>query len=345
MTRSAEETDRPIRVLLVEDNPDDVAIIRRMLARYTRVSFQVDAVTSTIDCVERCRDGAFDAVLLDYSLPGEDGIAFLRRFRDTSHAPPVIMLTGQGDERIAAEAMRHGAYDYFPKDAISSEVLGRAVHQALEKFRLEAQLIDDELEGTEQVIFTLAAAAEAKDRTTASHLRRMARYAVNLGRGLGLDERQLLVLKYGGILHDIGKIGISETILAKPGPLAPDEWREMQQHPIIGERIVTPLRLAAEVSPIIRHHHERWDGRGYVDSLSGEGIPLLARVVSIVDAFDSMSSDRPYRRALSADQVRARLAAGAGSHWDPDIMRVFLELIDRNEIEFIPAYDQQSRAA
>jgi len=220
--------------------------------------------------------------------------------------------------------MRLGAYDYYPKDAISSEVLARAIHQALEKYRL-----DQQLENTEQVIFTLAAAVEAKDPTTGDHLKRMSDYAVRLGQALDLNEHQLMILRYGGILHDIGKVGVSEAILCKPGSLTEPEWDEIRQHPVIGERICAPLRFSHEVGPMIRHHHERWDGQGYVDWLSGDEIPLLARVISVLDAFDAMSHDRPYRKALPPDEVVRQLSEGAGKQWDPDITGTFLDLLRR----------------
>ena len=244
-----------IRVLLVEDNPADVAIATRILGRYAHAQFAVSSVASADECVSALEGGRFDLVMLDYGLPGEDGLTLLRRLKDGNGAPPIIMLTGQGDPRVASEAIRAGAYDYFPKDSLNSDMLGRAAHQALEKHQLETQLIDEQIEGTEQVIFAMAAAAELKDSETEHHLRRMAVYAVRLGQELRLDERDLLLLRYGGILHDIGKIGVSETILREPGPLTADQWHEMRRHPLIGERICQPLRMSAALAPIVRHHH------------------------------------------------------------------------------------------
>ena len=313
-----------IRVLLLEDNPHDSEIVKRMLGKYERARFEIDSVGSTSEATDALREKPFDLLLLDYNLPGENGLSFLRRVSAEADAPPVIMLTSCGDERVAAEAMRLGAYDYYPKDAISSEVLARAIHQALEKYRL-----DQQLENTEQVIFTLAAAVEAKDPTTGDHLQRMSDYAVRLGQALDLNEHQLMILRYGGILHDIGKVGVSEAILCKPGSLTEPEWDEIRQHPVIGERICAPLRFSHEVGPMIRHHHERWDGQGYVDLLSGDEIPLLARVICVLDAFDAMSHDRPYREALPPDEVVRRLSEGAGKQWDPDITGTLLDLVRR----------------
>lgn len=179
----------------------------------------------------------------------------------------------------------------------------------------------------EQIMVALAAAAEGKDPTTSGHLQRLARYALLLGRALGLDEEQLRILRYGALLHDIGKLAVKEAILCKPGPLTDEEWEEVRQHPLIGERVCSCLWLSRLVAPIIRHHHERWDGKGYVDGLAGTEIPLLARIVSVVDAFDAMSSDRPYRRALPQAEVLRRLSEGAGSQWDPEIVEGFIDVV------------------
>jgi putative two-component system response regulator len=321
-----------IRLLMIDDNLMDVEIVRNMLRQYPRANFELQYMHSTEKALLALSEHAFDLVLLDHNLPGEDGLSFLKRLSDKSDAPPIIMLTGDGDERLAAEAMRHGAYDYFPKKSINSVVLARAIHQALEKFQL-----DQQLESTERVIFTLAAAVEAKDPTTGEHLRHMSRYAVALGEGIGLGQHDLLLLRYGAILHDIGKVGVSEAILCKPGPLDDREWEEMHQHPVVGEQICSELRFAKQVGPIIRHHHERWDGQGYIDGLAGEDIPLLARVVSIVDAYDAMTSDRPYRAALPVSEALNRLQLGAGEQWDPGMVDVFVQSTHRTSRETEPA--------
>lgn len=314
------------RLLMIDDSPTDVEIVRSMLRQYPRATFELQHVYSTDDAVEPITGGGFDLVLLDYNLPGEDGLSFLKRLAGNPNIPPVIMLTGDGDERLAAEAMRNGAYDYFPKKSINSAVLARAMHQALEKFDL-----DQQLDNTEQVIFTLAAAVEAKDPTTKEHLVRMTEHAVRLGHAMKLQRHQLTLLRYGAILHDIGKVGVSELILCKPGPLDAEEWEEMRQHPLIGEKICESLRFAEDVCPMIRYHHERWDGEGYVDGLAGGQVPLLARVLSVVDAFDAMTSDRPYRSALPLEEALRRLRHGAGTQSDPAIIAVFAEMMEDYE--------------
>jgi putative two-component system response regulator len=182
-------------------------------------------------------------------------------------------------------------------------------------------------------MLALAAAAEGKDPTTGGHLRRLAQLAALLGQELGLSGHQLQILRCGTLLHDIGKLAVRTAILCKPGPLTQDEWEEMRQHPLVGERICGCLRWSQQVGPIIRHHHEHWDGSGYPDGLGGPEIPYLARIASVVDAFDAMSSDRPYRKALAPRDVIRRMSAGAGKQWDPEIVQVFLELIEREGLD------------
>ncbi len=321
-TRIQGPPPRTVRLLFVADNHLDVEVIRVMLRLCPRTKFQVEPVGSTEECLEALRVNSFDLILLDHNLPGVDGLSFLKSLDHNGGLPPVIILTEQAGERVAEEAMRYGAYDCFPKDRLSSQGLARSIHRALETFWLNQRLED-----IERVSLALATAVESRDPAIEGHLHRMAHYAPQLGQTLGVDQHQLRLLKCGGILHDIGKLGVSEAILSKPGPLTEAEWQEMRQHPIIGERICAPLKFLREIGPIIRHHHQRWDGEGYPDSLSGEEIPLLARVISVVDAFDAMSFDRPYRKALPPDEVVRRLSDGAGTQWDPEITQALLDLV------------------
>jgi putative two-component system response regulator len=179
-------------------------------------------------------------------------------------------------------------------------------------------------EYVENVVLALTTAVGAKDAYTEGHLHRLARYALAIGERLGLGEGELRMLRYGALLHDVGKIGIDERILQKAGPLTIGERYVMQQHTLIGERIIASLEFASAVGPIIRHHHERWDGRGYPDRLAGLDIPIGARIVAISDAFDAMITQRPYNYVLSITEAIRRLQAGAGSWWDPQAVKVFL---------------------
>jgi len=200
--------------------------------------------------------------------------------------------------------------------------IGGAVAQAL--------LLED-LDSSETVILSLAHAIEAKDPTTEGHCRRLAQHAEQLGRALGFSGARLRILRMGATLHDVGKIAIPEAILDKPGALTAAEYAIMQRHPIAGAEICAPLRSARDLIPAIRHHHERWDGTGYPDHLAGEAIPLDARIIAIVDAYDAMTSDRPYRRGLPVEKALAIMRENRGPQWDPTLLAIFLTLIASTE--------------
>jgi putative two-component system response regulator len=190
---------------------------------------------------------------------------------------------------------------------------------------LRLKRVYDSLDSTEQVIYSLAAAVEAKDPYTEAHTQRVAESARRIGVRMGLAPEDLDALYRGGIVHDIGKIGIPDAILLKPGQLDSEERVRMNLHPVIGENIVAPLRSSADLRPMIRHHHERYDGTGYPDRLASEAIPLLARILSVCDAYDALISDRPYRAHLSHDRALAILEEGAGHQWDPHIVQLVVD--------------------
>jgi HD-GYP domain-containing protein (c-di-GMP phosphodiesterase class II) len=177
---------------------------------------------------------------------------------------------------------------------------------------------------TEQLIFALAAAAEAKDHLSERHPKRVANTSWRVGKRLGLQESDLVALYRGGLVHDIGKIGVPDEILLKPGPLNAEEERKMREHPVIGERIVKPYPSAADLLCIVRSHHERFDGGGYPDGLTGHKIPLLARIVSVCDAYDALASDRPYRVRRNSAEAIETLMRGAGQQWDRELVYLFL---------------------
>ena len=187
----------------------------------------------------------------------------------------------------------------------------------------------DSLDRAEQVIYALAAVVEAKDPYIEAHTQRVADSGRRIGVRMGLPREDLAALYQGGRIHDIGKIGVPDEILLKPSPLDPVETDRMHQHPVIGENIVAPLRTGAGLLSMIRHHHEHYDGSGYPDGLAGERIPLLARIVSVCDAYDAMTSDRPYRRGQSPEQAMAVLRQGAGGQWDPQIVQLMVEELRR----------------
>jgi cyclic di-GMP phosphodiesterase len=301
---------------------DDIGANRQLVAAYL----------AGVDCdVVEAEDGEQaltvyeehrpDLVLLDVRLPGLDGHEVCRRIKELpgGRLVPVVMITTlsqTGDRVLALEA---GADDFMSKPVERVELVAR-VRSAL---RLKA--LYDTLESAERVIFSLATAVEAKDAYTERHTERVAATARRLGELLELPEADLDALYRGGMIHDIGKIGVSDAILLKPGPLNAGERRLMREHPLIGERIIRPLRSGADLLPIVRHHHERFDGRGYPDGLAGQEIPVSARVVAVCDSLDALTSDRPYRPGRSLEQSLDLLLRGAGTQWDPEIVDILVD--------------------
>jgi len=259
-----------------------------------------------------------DLVLLDVQMPGMDGYEVCRRIkaRPRGRLLPVVMITALDHPKDRVLALESGADDFMSKPVDRIELVAR-VRSAL---RLKA--LYDNLDSADQVIFSLAAAVEAKDAYTERHTHRVAETARRVGEKMGLSERALDALYRGGIIHDIGKIGVPDAVLLKPGPLDARELATMRMHPIIGESIVRPLRSGASLLPIIRHHHEHFDGGGYPDGLARRAIPHLARIVAVCDAYDALVTDRPYRRAKSVDEAMAILNDGAGHQWDPEAVEV-----------------------
>lgn len=303
-------------ILIVEDNPHVADALSRLLDECGYSSTVAMDGHSALRFVELSPP---DLILLDIHLPDIDGLHLCAELKqqEATRFIPIIIITVHADRQAQLMSIEAGADGYLQKPVDWQELAVRV------RTLLRVKRRNDTLEPAENVIFALARTVEARDAYTEGHLHRLARYSTAIGERLGLMEAELTVLRYGAWLHDVGKIGIDETILLKKGPLTPAEYRVMQQHTLIGERIIAPLRMSAKVGPIVRGHHERWDGRGYPDGLAGAAIPLGARVVAVVDAFDAMTTKRPYNRVLSAEEALERLQGGAGTIWDAQIVATF----------------------
>src|SRR5581483_8379380 len=253
-----------------------------------------------------------------------NGISICRvlRANPQTQLVPVVLIAGQDSDEDLMEAAAAGADDFLEEPFRSAEVLSRV------RSLLRLKRYTDEMERAEQVLFNLALRVEARDACTSGHCERLSRYSVAVADRLGLGAEQRLALRHASLLHDVGMIGVPEAILLKPAPLTPEERKVVETHPIAGEQICAPLRSMREVLPIIRHHHERFDGSGYPDGLAGTRIPITVRIFSVADVFDALTSDRPFRKALSMSQAITVMQEEVRLGWlDPAVVEVFESLI------------------
>jgi putative two-component system response regulator len=304
-------------VLVVDDGAANRELIEACLAG---VDCEVRTAAEGQTALMMIEGRAPDLVLLDVQMPGMDGYEVCRRIKANPNCRllPVVMITSLDRTEDRVRALESGADDYMSKPVERVELVAR-VRSAL---RLKA--VYDSLDRAEQVIFALAAAVEAKDPFTEAHTQRVAESARRIGARMGLSDAELDALYRGGLIHDIGKIGVPDAILLKKGRLDAEELVRMRAHPIIGESIVSPLPSGAELLPIIRHHHERFDGGGYPDGLRGHEIPRLAGIVAVCDAYDALVNDRPYRPRRTVDEAASILTSGAGTQWDRGVVEAFV---------------------
>jgi putative two-component system response regulator len=309
------------RVLVV----DDESACSRLLVRLLTPEFHVDVATDGETALTTINLTPPDIILLDVGLPGMNGIDVCRAIKraPTTRLTPVVLVTGQGGREHRLAGIDAGADDFLEKPFDTEQMKARI--RSLTRLKRYT----DELDSAESVIMSLALTVEARDPYTEGHCERLSSYAVALGAALGLSNDDLGALSRGGFLHDVGKIGISDALLLKNGRLTREEYERVKQHPVIGERLLGDLRSLAPVRPIVRHHHERLDGSGYPDGLRGAEIPLLAHVVSIVDAFDAMTTPRPYRMAISHREACAELRADvARGRMSRDLVEMFVAVLE-----------------
>lgn len=309
------------RVLVVDD--DDVG--RELTAEMLRLrGYTVRAAGSCREGMEIFQQWSPDLAVLDVVLSDGSGIEMCRQFKQDSHTRlvPIVLITGLTDHDAKIRGIEAGADDFLNKPVDPPELFARA------DSLIKLKRYTDELDRAEDVLFTLAMGIEARDKYTQGHCQRLSTHAAALGQRLSLPAPDIQALRRGGVLHDIGKISVPDAILRKPGGLTGEEWAVMRLHPSSGEAICRPLRSMARVLPIIRHHHEHWNGGGYPDHLSGEGIPLLARILQVVDAYDALVTERPYKPAWPPEQARHQLLTEAAQGWwDPHIMNEYLDLL------------------
>ena len=319
------------RVLVVDDEPVIRELIMEILAE---AGYDVLGAETAAAALELLPDPEISLVVSDIVMPGSTGLEFLASARAVRPSLPVVMVTGAGTHTNLSGALALGA-DGLVMKPFSHADLQAAVAAALDRARrgeseLRARLLTPTLAGA------LANAIEAREPSLQGHCERLAALGVRLGLELGLSDELIETIRLGAILHDVGKIGIPDRILLKPGPLTDEERAIMRTHPLIGDHVLAPLEDLQRVRPVVRHHHERWDGTGYPDGLAGETIPVAARVVAVADAIEAMSGIRTHRQAMGVDAIAAELRAYSGAQWDARVVDAALALVERGELRFGP---------
>ena len=308
-------------ILVVDDNDLNLALMRDLLSSR---GYHVVTAMSADQAWQAIRGEHPDLVLLDVIMPGRSGYDLCRELKENASTRliPVVMVTGLTDRDDRIRGKEAGADEFLTKPFFPEELFARV------KSLLRIKEYTDELEHAEAVLKALALSVEARDPYTEGHCERLSRYARNLGNHLGLGSEDVLALERGGFLHDLGKITIPDAILKKHNNLTPEEWEIMKQHPVIGENICRPLRSLRNVLPIIRHHHEHWNGSGYPDGLRGDEIPLLARILQVGDVYDALRTERPYKPSLRHEQCEATMLDEARRGlWDKELVHEFFFML------------------
>jgi len=336
---------------------DDDRSIRDVLADgLGALGYRVSTADNAREAFRTLEQEGIRLVLTDIDMPGENGIELLRRIKARDPDVDVIMVTGVVDVDTAIGAIRQGASDYVTKPFNLAEV-ALVVERTLEKRRLvlenrayqqrleqmvaartaelaqkkeEVERLYRQLEASyESTLQALVTALDYRDNETQGHSRRVVEYAVLLAERMGIEEPELAWVRRGAILHDVGKIGVPDAILKKPGPLSQEEWEQMRKHPEMGYGMLRHVAFLRPALDIVLSHQERWDGSGYPRGLKGEEIPLGARIFAVVDTFDAMTSDRPYRRALSIREAREEIRRFSGLQFDPLVAETFLAIEEK----------------
>ncbi len=310
-------------ILVVDDNVVNAMLLKELLASR---GYPTVAVHNAAEAEAEIRREAPDLILLDVVMPGKTGYELCRELKEDSSTRliPIVMITGLSAQEDRLKGIEAGADDFLTKPIFPEELFARV------NSLLKLKEFTDELETADSVLCTLGLSVEARDPYTEGHCERLARNAVDLGRFLGLEEESIVALQRGGYLHDLGKIAVPDEILKKGSDLTPEEWMIMKQHPLTGERICRPLRSLRLVLPIIRHHHEHSDGSGYPDGLRAREIPLLPRILQVVDIYDALRTARPYKPALGHDQAAVTMLAEAQSGlWDSELVAEFFAMLDK----------------
>jgi len=306
------------KILLAEKDSSKRESLRSILS-----SAGFDVVVVKEEIYNEFKKEKPDVVLIGFELEKETRIEAFEKIREEKEKEgiPVLAILEEGESEEVV--LKEGLDDCLAPPFLPQSVVRRV------SLYVRMRNLEEEVRNAKKVLLQVAQTIEMKEGYPREHPQRVAKVATDIGQLLELERDDILSLQTGALFHDIGKIGVSENILRKPGKLTPNEFEEVKLHPVIGERLLRPFGILEGGLPAIRHHHERWDGTGYPDGLSGEEIPLIARIVSVADAFVAFTSDRPYRKAFSRGEVLSILVGGAGSYWDPMVIWALLKIIPK----------------
>ncbi|MEW6002491.1 MAG: HD domain-containing phosphohydrolase [Nitrospirota bacterium] len=313
--------ERP-SILVVDDMQSNLEL---MEAIFLKEGFRVHSARDANDAIEKFKKNQVDLAVVDVMMPGMDGFELCSRLKDLEGKRffPVILLTALTDRKSRIKGIESGADDFISKPFDTTELLIKI------KSLLKLKTLQEELDHSENIILTLAVAMEARDPYTKGHSTRVSELSASFASFLDLTQKDQEEMKKAGILHDIGKICLSESLLHKPEALTEEEVAAIKRHTLLGEEICRPLVSMRWILPAIRHHHERWDGTGFPDRLAREDIPMMARILSVVDSFDAMVSERPYRPSRTVEAaMEVMKSEKEKGQWDPELLEYFLEMMD-----------------
>lgn len=312
---------------------DDEAANRELMAELLGAQgFTVITAPDGTTALQELKQNEIDLVLLDVMMPYLNGFKVCQRIKDNpeTYLTPVILITALSEKQDRIEGIKAGADDFLTRPVDQTELLARA------RSLLKLKQRTDELERAESVLFALARSIEGKDPYTHGHCERLSDYSACLGEHVGLPATEVTALRRAGVVHDVGKIAIPDAILLKPARLNEEEWKLICSHPVVGERICSPLKSFRLVLPIIRHHHEKCNGSGYPDGLRRDEIPITARVLQIADVYDALTTDRPYKPAFSMSAaLKIMKEEVAQGWWDAEIFDQFERLIRSGRADFL----------